>query len=52
MWGKHIFYLNFTKAFYTICHCLLLENLMCDGPDKWSVGWVGTGCQAAARGEW
>lgn len=31
-----VHYLNFTKAFYTIC--LLQENSTCDGPDKGSVG--------------
>lgn len=36
-----VVYLSFTKAFYTICHCLLLENSMYDGPEKMvcGVGW-------------
>lgn len=38
--------------FYRFCHCLLLENLMCAGLEQWSVGWVGTGRQAAPRGGW
>ncbi|XP_009286374.1 PREDICTED: E3 ubiquitin-protein ligase MARCH11 [Aptenodytes forsteri] len=36
-----IVYLDFSKAFATVSHGLLLEKLMRDGLDKWSVGWVG-----------
>ena len=42
-----IVYLDFSKAFNTVFHSLLLEKLMCYGLDKWSVWWVGiwlTGC--------
>ena len=42
-----IVYLDFSKAFDTVPHSLLLEKLMHYGLDKWSVQWVGnwlTGC--------
>ena len=36
-----IVYLDFSKAFDTVPHSLLLEELMCYGLDKWSVQWCG-----------
>jgi len=36
-----IVYLNFSKAFDTVSHSLLLEKLMHYGLDKWSLQWVG-----------
>ncbi|GAB0208570.1 mitochondrial enolase superfamily member 1 [Grus japonensis] len=42
-----IVYLDFSKAFDTVLHSLLLEKLMHYGLDKWSMQWVGnwlTGC--------
>ncbi|GAB0180043.1 mitochondrial enolase superfamily member 1 [Grus japonensis] len=36
-----IVYLDFSKAFDTVLHSLLLEKLMCYGLDKRSVRWVG-----------
>ncbi|GAB0182778.1 mitochondrial enolase superfamily member 1 [Grus japonensis] len=42
-----IVYLDFSKAFDTVPHSLLLEKLMRYGLDKWSMWWVGnwlTGC--------
>ncbi|GAB0207760.1 mitochondrial enolase superfamily member 1 [Grus japonensis] len=42
-----IVYLDFSKAFDTVPHSLLLEKLMRYGLDKWSMQWVGnwlTGC--------
>ncbi|KAK4830472.1 hypothetical protein QYF61_011196 [Mycteria americana] len=42
-----IVYLDFSKAFDTVFHSLLLEKLMHYSLDKWSVQWVGnwpTGC--------
>ncbi|PKU34263.1 rna-directed dna polymerase from mobile element jockey-like [Limosa lapponica baueri] len=36
-----IVYLDFSKAFNTVSHSLLLEKPMCYGLDKWSVHWVG-----------
>jgi len=34
-------YLDFSKAFNTVSHSLLLEKLMRYSLDKWSVRWVG-----------
>ncbi|PKU37031.1 rna-directed dna polymerase from mobile element jockey-like [Limosa lapponica baueri] len=36
-----IVYLDFSEAFDTVLHSLLLEKLMCYSLDKWSVPWVG-----------
>ena len=36
-----IVYLDFSRAFDTVPHSLLLEKLRCYGLDKWSVQWVG-----------
>ena len=36
-----VVYLNFSEAFDTVSHSLLLEKLMRYGLDKWSVQWVG-----------
>ena len=36
-----VVYLDFSKAFDTVSHSLLLKKLMRYGLDKWSVRWVG-----------
>lgn len=41
MWGKQWTLPGFFQAFDTLSHSLLLQYLMCDGPDLWSVQWVG-----------
>jgi len=36
-----IVYLDFSKAFETVCHNVLLGNLRKCGLDEWSVKWIG-----------
>ena len=35
-----IIYLHFGKAFDSISHCILLENLAAHGLDTYTFGWV------------
>ena len=48
----NVVYLDFSKAFDTASHSILLQKLAACGLDRYTLGWVRNGWRARPRGWW
>ena len=50
----HVVYLDFSKAFDTVSHSILLQKLAVRGLDRYTLGWVRNWLEGRAQsgGEW
>ena len=48
----NVVYLDFSKAFDTASHSIVLQKLAACGLDRYTLGWVRNGWRARPRGWW